>query len=281
MLEKNRIIALFLALCLSLSACGGKPVEEGTASQSDSAAESAETAEQEESSEDEAPDLTAPVAVPDPEPALTVEEVAAMEAGSIIPTARLPEEGPEAFFYQEEISDEVFQRINGISYREGCPVTREQLRYVRVLHWGFDGATHVGELICNKSTAQDMVDIFLRLYWEEYLIEKMLLVDHYGGDDEASMEDNNTSCFNYRPVSGTSTLSRHAYGLAIDINPLYNPYITSSGYEPANAGDYVDRSKDTPYKITSTDDCYLEFESHGFAWGGWWKNVKDYQHFEK
>ena len=101
-----------------------------------------------------------------------------------------------------------------------------------------------------------------------------------------SCEANNTSCFNYRQVVGSSSLSKHALGLAIDINPLYNPYITYNGdgsanVYPENAADYVDRSKEFPYKIDENDLCYKLFTEHGFTWGGHWNNVKDYQHFQK
>lgn len=300
MLNRKTALAWILVVCLALAGCGAQtPTDAASQSEDISAehtesnpssaeeslfdpADTAEAAEPspEESLSDPEPELTAPQDVVIPDPELTVEEVAAMEAGSVLPQEHLPQELDD-FFYAEALSDSVFQRMNGTSYRDGCPVSPEELRYVRVLHRGFDGETHIGELVCNKSIAEDVVSIFRQLYEADYPIEKMLLVDEYGGDDELSMEDNNTSCFNYRPVSGTSTLSRHAYGLALDINPLYNPYITSHGFEPANAGDYVDRSKDTPYQITSEDACYRLMDERGFAWGGWWHNVKDYQHFEK
>ncbi|MCD7886433.1 MAG: M15 family metallopeptidase [Clostridiales bacterium] len=171
--------------------------------------------------------------------------------------------------------------MEGVSFGADCTTAREDLRYVRVLHTGFDGETHIGELVVNRAIAEDIVEIFQSLYEASYPIEKMLLVDEYGGDDELSMEDNNTSCFNFRAVSGTEHLSQHAYGLAIDVNPLYNPYITASGYEPYNAGDYIDRTLDTPYKIDESDLCYQLFTQHGFTWGGSWSSVKDYQHFQK
>lgn len=266
----GKIPVLLLIFALLLSGCG-QPQTKKEAEPSAEASQSAEVLPEESTEE-----------VPEPLPvSITVEEAAKLDAGSVIAPDQLPSDGVSDFFYSEEISDSVFECMDGVSYKEGCPVTREELRYVRVLHWGFDGEIHVGELVCNKSIAGDMTEIFEKLYHQEYLIEKMLLVDNYDGDDELSMEDNNTSCFNYRPVSGTSTLSRHSYGLAIDINPLYNPYVTKNGYEPANAGDYIDRTKNTPYKITSSDPCYLQFADHGFAWGGWWQNVKDYQHFEQ
>ena len=126
--------------------------------------------------------------------------------------------------------------------------------------------------------------IFQKLYQQSYPIEKMVLVDTYDADDNASMADNNTSSFNYRVVEGTTHLSKHSLGLAIDINPRYNPYIhTLNGQtvcSPENGSDYADRSKDFPYKIDTEDYAYKLFLEYGFSWGGNWNSSKDYQHFE-
>ena len=114
------------------------------------------------------------------------------------------------------------------------------------------------------------------------------MIDEYGGDDIASMQDNNTSCFNYRAVDGTSSLSKHAIGCAIDINPFYNPYVVfnkdGSGetyISPEGSEIYADRSQNFPYKIDENDLCYKLFKEHGFVWGGDWNSCKDYQHFQK
>lgn len=197
-------------------------------------------------------------------------------------------------FYYEPLSDRLCRYITGISYpaesgdENAVPpaITLDQLRYVHILHYDFEGNSVEGELICNAYIAQDLVEIFYELHRNEYMLEKVLLIDEYNGDDTASMEDNNTSCFNYRVVEGTQTLSRHAYGLAVDINPLYNPYITyeKDGTEivsPAAALDYADRSARFAYKIDDEDLCYKLFTSHGFTWGGNWNRSKDYQHFQK
>ncbi len=193
----------------------------------------------------------------------------------------------ESFFYTE-LTDEIKNRITGISYPDtntSLQITYEDLAYVHVLHYDFDGQVQQGELICNRAIAQDLVEIFTELYENQYPIEKICLIDAYGGDDEASMQDNNTSCFNYRTVSGKTNLSNHSYGLAIDINPLYNPYVrTKNGkllVSPDNGVDYADRSAEFLYKIDREDLCYKLFIEHGFTWGGSWNSVKDYQHFEK
>lgn len=188
-------------------------------------------------------------------------------------------------FYSEEISDEVMVRMQGKSYKDNCTVPKEDLRYIRVLYKSPDGDSCVGELVSNKAIAQDLIEIFKELYKADYPIGKMYLIDDYNGDDKLSMEDNNTSCFNFRVVSGSKNLSKHAMGRAIDINPLYNPYIrTVNGQkicEPDNATDYVDRNKEFEYKIDKEDLCYKLFMEHGFEWGGNWNSSKDYQHFQK
>lgn len=206
--------------------------------------------------------------------------------GDLMADARITwEEG----FYYEPLSERLADYITGISYPkspENPAVTIEELSYVHVLYWNFEGNPAEGELICNQSIAQDLVEIFWELHQAEYQIGKIRLIDEYGGDDDLSMADNNTSCFNYRVVSGSSSLSKHAYGLAIDINPLYNPYITYNEDHTVNvfpeAGeDYVDRSVAFPYKIDESDLCCRLFKEHGFTWGGDWNSCKDYQHFQK
>lgn len=188
-------------------------------------------------------------------------------------------------FYVSEIPDDVFERMQGKSYKADCRVPREELRYVHILHTGFDGETKEGELVVNRAIADDVLDIFEKLYEASYPIEKVRLVDEYDADDEASMSDNNSSSFNYRCISHTNKISKHGLGMAVDINTLYNPYVkTVDGeltIEPAGAGDYVDRNADFPYKIDHDDLCYQLFTEHGFTWGGDWTSCKDYQHFEK
>lgn len=195
-------------------------------------------------------------------------------------------------FYYEPLSDNLRRYITGVSFpelsenSENSDISYEELRYVHILHYDFEGKLAEGELICNAAIAQDLVEIFHELYRNEYRIEKVKLIDEYDGDDNLSMADNNTSCFNYRNVPESTSLSKHALGRAIDVNPLYNPYITynedgSENVLPENATDYADRSKKFPYKIDENDLCYKLFTEHGFVWGGNWNSCKDYQHFQK
>lgn len=194
--------------------------------------------------------------------------------------------GEEGFFAINPIDDYIFGRMDGSSYREGCPVAREDLRYLLILHYDFSGNIRVGELVCHKSVSEDMKRIFLELYKAEYPIEKVVLVDDYGGDDDWSSRDNNTSCFNYRTVAGSNKLSLHGLGVAIDVNPLYNPYITWNEQgeiqcAPQQGAAYMDRSLVFPYKIDEDDLCCRLFIQAGFTWGGSWEGCRDYMHFSQ
>ncbi|MBR0257456.1 MAG: M15 family metallopeptidase [Synergistaceae bacterium] len=187
-------------------------------------------------------------------------------------------------FSVSEIDAPTFERMKGKSYKDDCPIPLTDLRYLHVLHKDIDGVTHEGELICNVRIADDVLEIFKALYEAGYPIERVSLVDDYGADDETSMRDNNSSCFNFRFISHTTKISKHGLGLAVDINTLYNPYVKEVDgkriVEPATADEYTDRSKDFRYKIEKGDLCYKLFTERGFEWGGEWKTVKDYQHFE-
>lgn len=195
-------------------------------------------------------------------------------------------------FYYEPISDALRRYMTGVSYPaenkddNSRAVSFEELRYVHILHYGFDDMVTEGELICNESIAQDITEIFYELYRNEYKLERVLLIDEYDGDSAASMADNNTFCFGLCPEEEDNALSKHAAGLAIDINPLYNPCITygSDGTEtvsPESASAYADRSLNFPYKIDETDLCYKLFTQYGFTWGGNRNDKKAYQHFQK
>ena len=187
-------------------------------------------------------------------------------------------------FSVSDITPEIFARIQGKSFKDDCTVPLGDLRYLHILHKDLEGNTREGEIICNVYIAYDLMDIFMKLYEAGYPIEKVRLVDEYGADDETSMRDNNSSCFNFRFISHTTKVSKHGLGLAIDINTLYNPYVKEVNgkriLEPATAGEYVDRNREFPYKIDHEDLAFKLFTEHGFEWGGDWKSVKDYQHFE-
>lgn len=180
-----------------------------------------------------------------------------------------------------EIDTEIFNRIKGKSYKDDCTVPLDQLRYLTVAHYDGEGNIQQGELVCNTAIAEDLIDIFRNLFEAKYPIQSIRLIDEFGADDILSMQANNTSCFNFRKVAGTGKLSNHALGLAIDINPLYNPWVKGRAVSPEEGRPYADRKKNFPYKIDENDICYKEFTAHGFIWGGSWNSLKDYQHFEK
>lgn len=195
-------------------------------------------------------------------------------------------------FSYEPLSEEIILRIAGLSYpRDSITnpakdvIPLQDLRYVKIRYVDFDGKKQNGELICNQKIAQDLVEIFSELYDRQYPLASVRLVDDFGGDDLASMEADNTSCFNFREVTasggGSHKLSLHAYGLAVDLNPLYNPYVKKGKILPQSAKPYANRKNANPYRIDHEDLAYQLFTSHGFTWGGDWKSLKDYQHFEK
>lgn len=186
----------------------------------------------------------------------------------------------EGFTY-EPVPKSIRGKMAGKSYKDGCTLPYEDLKYIKVKHIGFDNKTHDGELIVNKAIAEDTIKIFKELYDYKYPIEKIVLIDEYDADDEASMEDNNSSAFNFRVIAGTDKISKHAYGMAIDINPLYNPYFSKIGILPVGSKSYADRMLNSSYMISHDDICYKIFLKYGFTWGGDFKDFKDYQHFEK
>lgn len=206
--------------------------------------------------------------------------------GEVVPEPYLKVFGYERFFSIAPIDAELKALMEGHSAKVEKGIDWDQLRYLRVLHRDADGNAVVGEMVCNVMIANDLVEIFKALFVEGYPIERMRLVDHYGGDDEASMCDNNTSCFNQRAITAGGRISKHSDGLAVDINPRYNPYykVKTSGkvvVKPEESVEYLDRNAAFPYKIQKGDLCYRLFKQHGFHWGGDWASGKDYQHFEK
>ena len=171
----------------------------------------------------------------------------------------------------------------GATWRPGCPVAPEQLRRVELDYVGFDGRTHRGALVVHEQLVADVIAIFGELQRQGYPIAKMHTAEHYpNAADELSMEDNNTSAFNCRPLPGSTDWSLHAYGRAIDLNPLVNPYIDRTGHlEPTTAGAYLNRARTDPGILHAGDPAVRAFTDRGWTWGGDWHNPIDYQHFER
>lgn len=172
------------------------------------------------------------------------------------------------------------QRMIGVSWHRGCPVGLDELRLLALTYWGFDGEVHLGRLVVNRDAAGPMLRAMRSLYRLHFPIRRMQLVDAYGAVDDHSMAANNTSAFNCRFVAGTHRWSEHAYGHAIDINPVENPYADSDGYVSPPAGaPYLDRDRHVPGLIHSGDAVVKAFAAVGWGWGGYWDWPKDYQHF--
>ena len=185
-------------------------------------------------------------------------------------------------FSADTIAQALRERMTGRSYpEEGAEIDWSDLRYLKLLYYDYNGRVRKGEMVCNKAIADDLLYIFKELYKAKYPIASLRLIDDFDGDDVRSMEANNTSCFNYRTKTSGSSLSAHARGMAVDVNPLQNPYVKGEVVEPAAAAEFADRSVDFAHKITDDDLCCRLFRSRGFQWGGAWNSVKDYQHFEK
>ncbi len=173
------------------------------------------------------------------------------------------------------------EKMRDVSWRPGCPVGPSELRLVQLAHWGYDGRVHRGQLVVHEKVAQEVADIFAELFSARFPIAKMRLIENYGGSDDASMADDNTSAFNCRPVTGGRGFSRHAWGLAIDINPLRNPYVLHGKVLPPEGKAWLDRSKRRPGMIVRGDAAWKAFTSRGWRWGGDFRRAKDYQHFDK
>lgn len=156
-----------------------------------------------------------------------------------------------------------------------------KLLSVKVSYINMNGESEMGELVVNEEIAAEVVDIFREIYQCRFPINKMIPIDFYNCNDDKSMEDNNTSCFNYRLVSGSRKLSDHSFGKAIDINPLFNPFVKRKKVSPENGKMYTDRNLQQEGMIQKNDCVVNAFKSRGWYWGGNWKHSKDYQHFYK
>lgn len=187
-------------------------------------------------------------------------------------------------FFAEPIESKHLSKLSS-SWREDNPVPLNQLRYVKVLHVGFDQKVHSGAMIVHEKVAEEVCEIFYKLFENQYPIEKMKLIDHYGADDELSCADNNTAAFCSRPITGSNNQwSYHSYGLAIDLNPLYNPYQKGTTVVPKNGAPFLDRDLDLKVVLKPDDECVKLFKSYGWKWGGDWlteRGYVDYQHFYK
>ena len=167
------------------------------------------------------------------------------------------------------------------SWHRGCPVGPAQLRRLRVSYWGFDQRAHTGVLVVNARAVRPLTRVFLRLYATRFPIRRMRPIDVYGGNDERSLAADNTAAFNcrYAIAPGPKRWSAHAYGLAVDVNPVENPYVLGGRVHPPAGRAYLDRSRCRPGMAVRGGVLVRAFASVGWLWGGRWSGSPDYQHF--
>lgn len=224
-----------------------------------------------------------------------VSDISAYAAGTVLPATEIDNGNLPLYFTSNTINvgDSVYNRIYGKTYVENPHVALSDLRYLKMLHYNFDGNVQVGEMIVNKEIADSTLSVFKSLFSSKYQIRQMHLADDFWYIDSLTTDDvcmlvDNTSCFNYRVVQGTSKVSNHAKGLAIDINPHENPYAKAVGDGTYSiikpqlyAEGYMTDRESKAHAITTNDLAYQLFTANGFTWGGSWTSVKDYQHFER
>ena len=172
--------------------------------------------------------------------------------------------------------------MRGVCWKDevGCPAF-ESLRLLELEHWDFDGARRRGELVVHERIAEEAVDIFEQLFAARFPLQSMRCIELYDGDDERSMAANNCSAFNFRRIAGTDVPSHHGLGMAIDLNPIQNPWLRPAGATPAAGQAFLDRSHVRPGMIVEGGPALSAFRSRGWDWGGLWPDAPDYHHFSK
>ena len=214
--------------------------------------------------------IEAPDPSPWPEPPPVADEVP--------PTRRPGQPAPEPHGAIPEIGPQLAARMS-TSWRAGCPVPLSDLRYLLVPYLDMSGLSRTGELVVHADVAQDVLDAFAAMRAARFPIASMRLVDDFGGSDDGSMAGDNTSAFNCRLRTGGGGWPQHAYGRAVDVNPVENPYVRGTHVAPREGRAYVDRP-DLPGVIHDGDAAVAAFEAIGWVWGGTWSDgVLDYQHF--
>ena len=185
------------------------------------------------------------------------------------------------------IDENYSKQMQGITYQKECPVSLDDLRIVNVKYLGFDDNEHFGDIVVHKDIALEVSKIFEELFAISYPIRKIFPIEKYNGDDFESIEDDNTSAFNCRLAEGSTKYSKHSYGKAIDINPLENPYVYKNGTTShKDSVKYLTRissleSAENKAVLIPSSQAVQIFKKYGWKWGGDWKNIKDYQHFQK
>ncbi|MCL2620274.1 MAG: M15 family metallopeptidase [Defluviitaleaceae bacterium] len=222
---------------------------------------------------DEKSDYLPEVSAPDT--LLTVED-SEVASDAIID---LVEDDP--IFTMQPLPPHIIQLIDGSSFHPEAPFGHDFLTYLTISHWDFEGNHKQGHMIVAEEIGREVLEIFEEIFHAGFPIERMRLIDFYNALDYYSMADNNSAAFNFRTIAGTNTLSRHAFGMAIDINPIQNPYIRGDTIWPAAGIEYIDRENVRTGMITRGCPVYTAFTSRGWIWGGNWTSPRDYHHFER
>ncbi len=179
----------------------------------------------------------------------------------------------------EPLPFDVVAKMEGVTWRAGCPVALDQLSLLTLSHWGLDGQVHQGRLIVATAHAEAVQRVFERLFASRFPVQSVRPAHEFGGDDDVMMRANNTSAFNCRPVAGGKRYSDHSYGHALDLNPLINPYVRGAKVDPAQGRAYLDRDPNVPGIVVDPGPVVDAFAEQGWKWGGHWQSAKDYQHF--
>jgi len=222
-------------------------------------------------------DTTSTTATTSSGPVVAPEPSTTTTTGAPMPVAQTSPTTTPAPPFQASVEPVTAVQLHA-SWRPGCPVGVEQLRAVDLSHWGFDGRVHQGRLIVAAAEVDRVIAALRDIYAARFPIERMVPVDAYGGSDDASMADNNTSAFNCRYVKGTTRWSEHSFGRAIDVNPIQNPYVQGDSVDPPAGAPYASRPR-SPGVIHAGDAVVDAFAAQGWEWGGYWTSGQDYQHF--
>lgn len=192
-----------------------------------------------------------------------------------------PEQEFEPIFYRESLPDHIITQIDGVTFHYNTPFDHSFLTYLTVTHINFDGEPTIGHLIVADEIGDEVLDIFQEIFEDGFPIYSIRLIDYFDALDYYSMSANNSHAFNFRTIAGTNTISRHGFGMAIDINPIQNPYIRGETIWPAAGAEYLDRDNVRPGMIVPGSVVYYAFTRRGWVWGGHWSSPRDYHHFER
>jgi len=205
--------------------------------------------------------------------------IALIAALAALPAAAATRLAQQTTFHSSVAPIDAAMGAGMTSWHRGCPVSVDGLRVVTLSYWGFDGRVHEGRLVVGKRHTTAVVRAMRAVFAARFPIRRMRPVDEYGANDDRSMAADNTSAFNCRRVEGSRSWSEHAYGRAIDINPLENPEIRSAHVSPPAGAAYADRSRRARGMIHAGDAVVRAFAAVGWSWGGYWHSLEDYQHF--